>query len=134
MELEQAIERCKELTKSEHDKWIGLTNQEAIETVLQALEELQKENEKLKEIDLTTVHINGVCDEKKRWKNKIKDRIKYLEKLIREDEEELKKNPDPVNSKFNSFDEYYEWKHRVKYRDKLYKGQIDDLKILLQGE
>lgn len=51
---------------------------EALETVLQELERLQKENEKLKQIDLTTVHIKGVCDEKERWRNKIREKIKEI--------------------------------------------------------
>lgn len=55
--------------RGKHKK-IGLSTKDkiAIETVLQSLEESQKENEKLKEIDLTTVHIKGVCDEKARWR------------------------------------------------------------------
>ena len=53
----------------------------AIETVLQELEHLQKENEELKSIDLTTVHIKGVCDEKERWRNKIREKIKMLKKI-----------------------------------------------------
>lgn len=36
----------------------------AIETILQEIEHLQKENEELKNMDLTTVYINGVEDEK----------------------------------------------------------------------
>lgn len=52
----------------------------AIETVLQELEHLQKENEELKDIDLTTVHIKGVCDEKGRWRNKIKSQIEQLKR------------------------------------------------------
>ena len=37
------------------------------------IEHLQKENEELKDIDLTIVHLKGVCDEKERWRNKIKE-------------------------------------------------------------
>lgn len=55
---------------------------EAIETVLQELDLLQKENEELKEIDLTTVHIKGVCDEKERWRNKIRGKIEEINKEI----------------------------------------------------
>ena len=50
-------------------------------------EELQKENEKLKEIDLTTVHIKGVCDEKERWRNKIKEKIEELEENLKDFEQ-----------------------------------------------
>ena len=56
--------------------------------LLVKIQELQKENEKLKEIDLTTVHIKGVCDEKERWRNKIREkidnRISIVEKMLDE--------------------------------------------------
>ena len=39
MNIDKDIERCKELIKTEHSNWIGLTNQEAIENVLSELEE-----------------------------------------------------------------------------------------------
>lgn len=41
MELEEAIKRCKELIKTEHANWIGISNQVAIEIVLQALDGYQ---------------------------------------------------------------------------------------------
>lgn len=47
------------------------------------LDRLQKENEKLKEIDLTTVHIKGVCDEKEKWRNKIREKIELI-KILRQ--------------------------------------------------
>lgn len=77
MELEKAKEIVQKLVA-----WFNLGNKsttlnpeefEAIVMVSQELERLQKENEKLKEIDLTTVHIKGVFDEKERWRNKIKE-------------------------------------------------------------
>ena len=61
----------------------------AIETVLQELEHLQKENEELKSIDLTTVHIKGVCDEKERWRNKIKELILNKKQKIHENNAEI---------------------------------------------
>lgn len=36
--IDKDIERCKELIKTEHSNWIGLTNQEAISNVLSELE------------------------------------------------------------------------------------------------
>lgn len=42
------------------------------------LEHLQKENEDLKNIDLTTVYLKGVADEKERWRNKIREKIEEL--------------------------------------------------------
>ena len=43
MTEEKAIDRCNELIKSEHANWIGLSNQNAIETVLNMLKEKDKE-------------------------------------------------------------------------------------------
>ena len=48
MTEEKAIDRCNELIKSEHANWIGLSNQNAIETVLNMLKEKDKEIKKLK--------------------------------------------------------------------------------------
>lgn len=41
---------------------------------------LKKENEELKNMDLTTVHIKGVCDEKDRWRKKIREKIEEYKK------------------------------------------------------
>ena len=38
-EQEEAIERCNKLIETEHSNWIGITNQKAIETVLNMLKE-----------------------------------------------------------------------------------------------
>ena len=51
--------------------------------LLAEVQRLKKENEKLKEIDLTTVHIKGVCDEKERWRNKIREKIELI-KILRQ--------------------------------------------------
>ena len=83
MKLEEAIKIIKDI-----DTLDDIELQEAYETVLHELEHLQKENEELKDIDLTTVHIKGVCDEKDRWRNKIKEKIdnqvERIEKLLNE--------------------------------------------------
>lgn len=34
-------------------------------------------------MDLTTVHIKGVCDEKERWRNKIREKIELI-KILRQ--------------------------------------------------
>jgi hypothetical protein len=96
MELEEAVEQLKSLKESIESSIgdakdlddIFVQDLEGIKTVLQELDRLQKENEELKEIDLTTVHIKGVCDEKERWRNKIREkidnRISIVEKLLDE--------------------------------------------------
>ena len=38
-EQEKAIERCNKLIETEHSNWIGISNQKAIETVLNMLKE-----------------------------------------------------------------------------------------------
>lgn len=45
---EKTIERCKELIKSKHTNWIGISNQEAIRELLNMLEGKDKAIEKLK--------------------------------------------------------------------------------------
>ena len=47
-EQDKAIERCNKLIETEHSNWIGITNQKAIETVLNMLKEKDAEIEKLK--------------------------------------------------------------------------------------
>lgn len=79
MELSEAIERCKELIKSEHDRWIGLTNQEAICVVLRELESARKF---IDEEEETIVEKNNkICELEYKLANSIsKDKIK--EKIV----------------------------------------------------
>lgn len=42
-EQERAIERCNKLIETKHSNWIGISNQKAIETVLNMLKEKDKE-------------------------------------------------------------------------------------------
>ena len=49
-EQEEAIERCNKLIETEHSNWIGITNQKAIETVLNMLKEKDAEIEKYKQL------------------------------------------------------------------------------------
>lgn len=57
----------------------------ATDIVIEELRRLQKENEELKNIDLTTVHIKGVCDEKERWRNKIREKIEEIKSRMNDD-------------------------------------------------
>ena len=57
-EQDKAIKRCNKLIETEHSNWIGITNQKAIETVLNMLKEKELEIEKYKKIiNLMTEHI-----------------------------------------------------------------------------
>lgn len=47
-EQDKAIERCNKLIETEHSNWIGITNQKAIETVLNMLKEKGTEINKYK--------------------------------------------------------------------------------------
>lgn len=62
---------------------------QAIERVLLDYKRVLKENEELKDIDLTTVHIKGVCDEKDRWRNKIRELILNKKQKIQENSKEI---------------------------------------------
>ena len=42
MDINKAVERCNQLIKVEHANWIGISNQEAIDTVLNELETYKK--------------------------------------------------------------------------------------------
>lgn len=78
-EQEEAIERCNKLIETEHSNWIGITNQKAIETVLNMLKEnsaeihqkntelaeknaeIEKKDKKDKIIDLMAERIEWLC-------------------------------------------------------------------------
>lgn len=49
-EQDKAIKRCNKLIETEHSNWIGITNQKAIETVLNMLKEKEAEIEKYKKL------------------------------------------------------------------------------------
>ncbi len=80
MELEEAIQILNEIQESNRTWMLQTTEKnceklylrdiEAIETVLKELETLKE-----KELDYTTVYMNGVYDEQAKWKKKIE---KYL--------------------------------------------------------
>ena len=60
-------------------KGIIKINISEIEDLLEYAVSLEEEIKQLKDIDLTTVHIKGVCDEKERWRNKIRDCLDDIE-------------------------------------------------------
>lgn len=82
MNIEEAIKQLKK-HKAEIDKeYISARYSKAIETLLTAYE---KEKEKNKELDLTTVYISGVYDGEKKWKDKIKAKIEEYKKQQKEE-------------------------------------------------
>ena len=45
--IEEDIERCKELIKDKHKEWIGITNQKAIENLLNAYKDYKNGKQEL---------------------------------------------------------------------------------------
>ncbi len=57
-----------------------------------------------------------------------------LKEKMELNKKELKKNPDPVNSKFYSFDEYFKWKNKVLEENEMIKFFLKYLKQIVKGE
>ena len=60
--IDKGIERCKELIKTEHANWIGLTNQDAIAGVLSDRETWKKIAEKLAEYIAEIDVSEAICE------------------------------------------------------------------------
>ncbi len=73
MELKEAIEKAKKLVE---DNYMADSENEAVATILKALEELQKENEGLKKL---ADHYQNLINYKYIQKDKIKEKIESLE-------------------------------------------------------
>ena len=91
-EQDKAIERCNKLIETEHSNWIGITNQKAIETVLNMLKEKDAEIEKKDKIidlyidELVTNMFDRCCQECCRECEKDKDTLRncikqYFERI-----------------------------------------------------
>lgn len=156
MDLEEAIENLKEYKNiqefiTENGSY-GNTNllNNSIETVLKALEEIYinsltkavnesiKNREKNKE-DLDLLNEGWKIREKELLeklensvsKDIIREKIEELNRKIKFNKKELEKNPDPINSKFYSFDEYFKWKNKLLKEIEISKIQLKYYKELL---
>ena len=58
---------------------VDLEIPKSMQHILSDYKRVLKENEELKNIDLTTVYLKGVADEKERWRNKIREKIEKLD-------------------------------------------------------
>lgn len=79
--IEKLIE---ELTKVRPDELSkdGLKLFEYINEIIDRNQKLKEENKRLfKEIDYTSVYLKATFDEREKWKSKIKEKIKELDKL-----------------------------------------------------
>lgn len=107
-EEEKAIERCNKLIETEHSNWIGITNQKAIETVLNMLKEKDAEIEKLRKHN-------------KELLRKLRNRVKEVKKL--------QKNPNYkaiVTKQGKTLEERAE---QIKKYKQLYNKALDDAVI-----
>lgn len=75
-EQDKAIERCNKLIETEHSNWIGITNQKAIETVLNMLKEKDEEIQFQKDINKTEK------DRHKQAEKSLKGHIEKKDKMI----------------------------------------------------
>ena len=75
----ESIENNKELTEKQIiNRTVAYR---AIEHLISSYKKIEEENKNLrdKESDYTTVYMTGLYDERKKWKQKIKDKIEELE-------------------------------------------------------
>ena len=79
-EQEKAIERCNELIKESHSCWIGLSNQKAIQEVLNMLKEKDREiNRKSSTINALQCALHGRTEERDRKDNIITRQNKQID-------------------------------------------------------
>lgn len=105
--IEKDINRCKELIKDKHKEWIGITNQKAIENLLNAykrlqnakqelieyyenkIQELEKENQELLEVKIS-VSAENTIQNLKRENIKLEERCFIAEGNLKTTKEELR--------------------------------------------
>lgn len=97
MDTEKGKERCKELIKEEHRYWIGLTNQEAIETVLNELEKKDKEIEHQIEKRNNQKKELAILNEKQKELNKLINTVKSYKGMYKKQQYELDKKEAVIN-------------------------------------
>ena len=85
--IEEDIKRCEQLIKPEHASWIGISNQLAIAHLIEKIKELEEENKKytvkLTDAEYRKVIENAQRDIKKQFEQKVKDKIKELENMLK---------------------------------------------------
>lgn len=80
MSIEEDIQRCKELIKSEHSNWIGIRNQNAIKTILGNLDALC---DMQKTADIELKNAKKINEEHMKENENLKKQIKILEAKIK---------------------------------------------------
>lgn len=91
MTEEKAIDRCNELIKSKHANWIGLSNQNAIETALNMLKEKDKEIEHQIEKRNNQKAELAILNEKQKEMNKLINTVKSYKGQMKKETKRIKK-------------------------------------------
>lgn len=120
-EQEKAIERCNKLTETEHSNWIGISNQKAIETVLNMLKEKDKEIQFQKDINKTEK------DRHKQTERSLKGQIWKKDKMIDLMAEQLIRVP--INKSKRNFEEPNFEEEIIIFADKEYIKQYFKRKV-----
>lgn len=85
--VEEDIKRCKKLAESQNANWIGISNQLAIAHLIEKIKEVEEENKKytvkLTDEEYRRVIENAQKDIKKQCEQKVKDKIKELENMLK---------------------------------------------------
>lgn len=104
-EQDKAIKRCNKLIETEHSNWIGITNQKAIETVLNMLKEKEAEIEKYKKLlaDNLAKNLNDSIKAKEKADTDLDD----LDKGWKVELDKKDKMIDLILDKFKEGTEYY---------------------------
>ena len=80
MNKEEAIERCNKLIKVENVNWIGISNQKAIETVLNLMQEQKKEIEyKQDDINVLEAQRDSIENQFEQAKSELEKKDKIID-------------------------------------------------------
>ena len=111
----EAIERCRELIKDAHKEWIGISNQNAIETILNLIDEQQKE---IEEKDKSIFYLENEAG-------------KIIEEELNNAKVDLYRNFIPKEAIREKIDDLQRYKGLVMYEKYNYDAIIRHLKELL---
>lgn len=111
--IEEAIKRCDELIKVKHSQWIGITNQNAIKTVLDNLEALcDMQRSADKEIE----NAKKINEEHQKINRELREKVIELEEINKELMNEYHKR---VQEKIDLSQELEETISKQKIKDKI---------------
>ena len=87
-EQEEAIERCNKLIETEHSNWIGITNQKAIDTVLNMIKEKDAKIEHLEEKRNNQKAELAILNEKQKEMNKLINTVSSYKGMFKKEQKE----------------------------------------------